>query len=236
MHEALLHGGFANNIAVNLEYVNSEEIDDAHVAEKLKGLDGILVPGGFGTRGVEGKITTIKYARENKIPFFGICLGMQCAVIEYARNVAKIADANSAEFETSTENPVIYLMAEWFDPRTSQKECRDTESEKGGTMRLGSYPCTLENDSLAHKAYGKNEIHERHRHRFEFNNKYSEILKENGLLLSGLSPAGDLVEIVEIKDHPWFLGCQFHPEFKSSPMKAHPLFKDFIAAALKNKK
>ncbi|XPV77747.1 MAG: CTP synthase [Desulfovibrio sp.] len=236
LHEALIHGGVKSDVEVELEYVNSEEITADNVAEKMKGLDGILVPGGFGHRGVEGKIESIRFARENKIPFFGICLGMQCAVIEYARNVAGLELANSEEFDETTENNVIYLMREWFDPRSKKTELRNESSEKGGTMRLGTYPCTLKDNTFAKKAYGERDIDERHRHRFEFNNKFAEVLQENGLVLSGVSPDQELVEIVELEGHPWFLGCQFHPEFKSTPMKPHPLFRDFIAAAKANKK
>ncbi len=231
LHEALVHGGVANKLAVKLKYVNSESITADNVVRLLDGLDGILVPGGFGSRGVEGKILAIRHARENNVPFFGICLGMQCAVIEYARNVAGIADANSAEFDAKTADTVIYLMTEWYDFRRKQVERRDSGSEKGGTMRLGLYPCMLVKGTNAHTAYGVDRVDERHRHRFEFNKAYFDRLEQSGLVFSGLSPDGELVEIVEIKDHPWFLGCQFHPEFKSYPMKPHPLFRDFIKAA-----
>ncbi|MFV0422850.1 CTP synthase [Oleidesulfovibrio sp.] len=231
LHEALVHGGVANKLAVDFKYVNSELITSDNVESSLESLDGILVPGGFGSRGVEGKILAIRYARENKVPFFGICLGMQCAVIEYARNVAGLSAANSEEFDEQTPDKVIYLMTEWYDFRSKQVERRDSGSEKGGTMRLGSYPCKLVKDTNAHAAYGTDNVDERHRHRFEFNNAYIETLEKAGLVFSGLSPDGELVEIVEIKDHPWFLGCQFHPEFKSYPMTPHPLFRDFIKAA-----
>ena len=200
----------------------------------MKGLDGILVPGGFGSRGVEGKIECIRYARENNIPFFGICLGMQCAVIEFARNVCGI-NANSEEFDPHAVEPVIYLMKEWYDFRTKKTECRDEESDKGGTMRLGAYPCKVLKNTKAYEAYNTVNIEERHRHRFEFNNKYIDTYKNKGLVLSGLAPDDSLVEIVELPDHPWFLGCQFHPEFKSRPMDPHPLFREFIAAAKANK-
>jgi CTP synthase len=230
LHEALVHGGVANDVAVHLEYVNSEEITDRNVKKRLSRLDGVLVPGGFGSRGVEGKIKAIQYARENKIPFFGICLGMQCAVIEYARNVLGI-DANSEEFDKQTQNPVIYLMKEWYDFRRKCKQVRCAESEKGGTMRLGAYPCVIKPDTRAHEAYGVKRLDERHRHRFEFNKSYEKQFEEKGLVFSGLSPDGELVEIVELPDHPWFLGCQFHPEFKSNPMRPHPLFREFIRAA-----
>ncbi|MBU1000908.1 MAG: CTP synthase [Proteobacteria bacterium] len=235
LHEALVHGGIANNLKLNLEYINSEEITSKNVEKKLKGLDGILVPGGFGSRGVEGKIKAIEYARVNKVPFFGICLGMQCAVIEFARNVAGLENANSEEFNQNTPHPVIYLMKEWFDFQKQQKEVRNESSDKGGTMRLGSYPCEVVKKTLADKAYQKSKVDERHRHRYEFNKQYFEMLGEKGLIFSGLSPDGELVEIVEVADHPWFLGCQFHPEFKSNPMRPHPLFAAFIGAAKKQK-
>ncbi len=236
LHEALIHGGVANEVKVNLRYVNSEEITSGNVKEKLAGLDGVLVPGGFGNRGVEGKITAIQYARENKVPFFGICLGMQCAVIEYARNVMGLKGANSEEFAPEGDDNVIYLMKEWYDYRTKKTENRCEESDKGGTMRLGAYPCKVVEGTKAMAAYGETEIQERHRHRYEFNKeKFADQLVEAGLVLSGLSPDEALVEIVEVADHPWFLGCQFHPEFKSNPMHAHPLFRDFIKAARDNK-
>ncbi len=231
LHEALVHGGVANEVKVELEYVNSEKVNAKNVEKKLKDLDGILVPGGFGMRGVEGKILSIKYARENKIPFFGICLGMQCACIEFARNVIGLEDANSVEFDDKTENDIIYLMKEWYDFRSKKTETRCEDSEKGGTMRLGSYPCKLKKDSIAYAAYQTININERHRHRFEYNNKFIEQFEENGMILSGTAPDESLVEIIELPNHPWFLGCQFHPEFKSSPMQPHPLFRDFIKAA-----
>ena len=236
LHEALVHGGIANRVAVDLRYVNSEEVTAENVAETFRGADGILVPGGFGYRGVEGKIESIRYARENGIPFFGICLGMQCAVIEFARHVAKIEGANSEEFNPLTSDKVIYLMTEWYDFRKKALEHRDSDSDKGGTMRLGAYPCSVEPGTHAFDAYSVPLIHERHRHRYEFNNAYRERLAENGMVFSGVSPDGNLVEIVEIPDHPWFLGCQFHPEFQSRPMKPHPLFKDFIRAACAGRK
>ena len=201
-------------------------------SELLADADGILVPGGFGTRGIEGKICSANHARVNKIPYFGICLGMQIAVIEFARNVAGLKDANSSEFNEFTPDPVIYLMLEWFDERTGATQRRDESSDKGATMRLGAYPCRITKDTLAYRAYGEENISERHRHRYEFNNDYKTLLAEKGLIISGSSPSGDLVEIIEIKDHPWFLGCQFHPEFKSRPMTPQPLFRDFIKAAL----
>jgi len=233
--EALTHGGIANDAKVNITWVDSEDIEAQGAQNMLKGADGILVPGGFGIRGVEGKIAAVRYARENKIPYFGICLGMQCAVIETARNLAGIKDANSSEFNLQTTDPVIYLIEQWFDYRTQSVQKRDLSCDKGGSMRLGSYPCKIEKGTLAYEAYGKDEIAERHRHRYEFNNRYKDALMKTGLVISGTSPDGELVEIVELRDHPWFLGCQFHPEFKSNPRKPHPLFTAFIKAALKQK-
>ena len=235
LHEALVHGGVANKIAVDLKYINSEDVTPKTADGILAGLDGILVPGGFGERGVDGKIFTVRYARENKIPYFGICLGMQCAVIEYARNVAGVEKADSEEFNPLTADKVIYLMKEWYDHRKGSRVQRTCDSDKGGTMRLGAYPCNVMEESLAFAAYGKKQIGERHRHRYEFNNAYLEPLKKAGMVFSGLSPDGELVEIVELTDHPWFLGCQFHPELKSNPMNPHPLFRDFIAAAKKQR-
>ena len=236
LHEALIHGGVANRVSVNLRYVNSENVDDSNVAATFAGCDGILVPGGFGYRGVEGKIAAISYARENRIHFFGICLGMQCAVIEFARHVAGLEDANSEEFDPLSAHKVIYLMTEWFDFRTKNLEKRDAESDKGGTMRLGAYPCKIIPDTRAFEAYGKELVEERHRHRYEFNNAFKDLLEEKGMVFSGTAPDGSLMEIVELPDHPWFLGCQFHPEFKSRPMAAHPLFREFIKAAKNNHK
>ena len=236
LHEALIHGGVANRVSVNLRYMNSENVDDSNVAATFAGCDGILVPGGFGYRGVEGKIAAIRYARENRIPFFGICLGMQCAVIEFARHVAGLEDANSEEFDPLSAHKVIYLMTEWFDFRTKNLEKRDAESDKGGTMRLGAYPCKIIPDTRAFEAYGKELVEERHRHRYEFNNAFKDLLEEKGMVFSGTAPDGSLMEIVELPDHPWFLGCQFHPEFKSRPMAAHPLFREFIKAAKNNHK
>ena len=236
LNEALYHGGAANDCNVNLVFVDSEKIEDGTCSEMLADVDGVLVPGGFGTRGIEGKICSANYARVNKIPFFGICLGMQIAVIEFARNVAGLDQANSAEFNEFTSDPVIYLMLEWYDERTGSTQRRDESSDKGATMRLGAYPCRLEKDTFAYSAYAEENISERHRHRYEFNNDYKDRLVEKGLVVSGSSPTGDLVEIIEIKDHTWFLGCQFHPEFKSRPMNPHPLFRDFIKAALEYKK
>jgi CTP synthase len=232
LNEALFHGGIANDCNVNLTFVDSEKMADGNCSELLADADGILVPGGFGTRGIEGKICSANHARVNQIPFFGICLGMQIAVIEFARNVAGLKDAHSSEFNEFTPDPVIYLMLEWFDERTGSTQQRDESSDKGATMRLGAYPCRITKDTLAYRAYGQENISERHRHRYEFNNDFKTLLAEKGLIVSGSSPSGDLVEIVEIKDHPWFLGCQFHPEFKSRPMTPQPLFRDFIKAAL----
>ncbi len=233
LNEALIHGGIPNRTKVNLKFVDSETIDADSCSLSLEGVDGVLVPGGFGSRGVEGKICAARYARENQIPYFGICLGMQIAVIEFARNQAGLDRANSTEFDLGTPHPVIYLMEEWFDDKSGTVQQRDVHSDKGGTMRLGAYPCRLEKDTVAYRAYGTETISERHRHRFEFNNAYMEPLKTAGLRISGLAPSGELVEIVELEDHPWYLGCQFHPEFKSRPMTPHPLFRSFIAAALK---
>jgi len=233
--EALTHGGIANDAKVKICWVDSEDIESKGVQQMLTGMDGILVPGGFGIRGVEGKIDSVKFAREGKIPYFGICLGMQCAVIEIARSLAAVRDANSSEFDPKTPNPVIYLLEQWYDYRSKSMQKRDLTSDKGGSMRLGSYPCRIEKGTLAYEAYHADEIFERHRHRYEFNMKYKEALQAAGLVISGISPDGELVEIVEIKDHPWFLGCQFHPEFRSTPRKPHPLFTAFIGAALKNR-
>ena len=232
LNEALYHGGAANDSKVNLVFVDSEKIEDGSCSEMLADADGVLVPGGFGIRGIEGKICAANYARVNKIPYLGICLGMQIAVVEFARNVAGLAQANSSEFNELTPDAVIYLMLEWFDEKAGATQRRDENSDKGATMRLGAYPCRLTKDTFAYQAYGVEDISERHRHRYEFNNDYKERLVEKGLVVSGASPSGDLVEIIEIKDHPWFLGCQFHPEFKSRPMDPHPLFRDFIKAAL----
>jgi len=224
LNEALAHGGIANNCRVNLHFVDSERLAKEGCGTDLSEADGILVPGGFGERGVEGMICAVKYAREEQIPFFGICLGMQMAVVEYARHVCGLAGANSAEFDPDTPAPVIDLLPE-------QKEVKD----KGASMRLGAFPCVLGTDSFAYNAYQEKEISERHRHRYEFNENFKKILTEKGLCITGNSPDGRLAEITEIKDHPWFLGCQFHPEFKSRPTAPHPLFTDFISAVLKHK-
>jgi len=236
LHESLVHGGIANDARVELKYIAAEDLETGEAIDELKECDGILVPGGFGSRGMEGKIRAITYARENKIPFFGICLGMQLAVVEFARTIAAMKGANSTELDQETPFPVIYLMKEWFDFRTGKTEVRDEGSDMGGTLRLGAYPCKLAEGTLAHTAYQQAEISERHRHRYEFNNLFREQLEEAGLVVSGTSPDDTLVEIVELADHPWFLGCQFHPEFKSKPMQPHPLFRDFIKASLENKK
>jgi CTP synthase len=220
LHEALVHGGLANEVAVQLEYLDSEQLERGSSAALLSGLDAILVPGGFGDRGVEGKISAIRYAREHGVPFFGICLGMQLAVIEFARNVCGLKGASSTEFDKDCSHPLIDLMPD-------QRGVKD----KGGTMRLGAFPCVLRAGSRAANVYGRDEISERHRHRFEFNNDYRDTLTRAGLVLSGTSPDDRLVEIVELESHPYFIGCQFHPEFKSRPMAAHPLFSQFVRAA-----
>ncbi len=234
LNEALTHGGISNQTKVELSFVDSSTLTTENIEEKLSCANGILVPGGFGSRGIEGKILATQYARENKIPFFGICLGMHMAVIEIARNLAGLEDANSEEFNPHTPYPVIYLMKEWYDEQTKQVVTRTLTSDKGGTMRLGAYPCEIQSDTLAHNAYKKDHIAERHRHRFEFNKEYVEQLTAAGMIVSGKSPDHELVEIIELKDHPWFLGCQFHPEFKSQPMNPHPLFREFIRAAVKS--
>lgn len=234
--EALFHGGIANNVKVNIQWIESEEIEKNGAERYLEDVEGILIPGGFGERGIEGKIEAVTYARKKKVPFLGICLGMQCAVIEFARNVCKMEAANSTEFDKNTEYPVIYLIEEWYDFRNQTVQRRDLKSDKGGTMRLGEYPCVLVKDTKAFATYNKEEITERHRHRYEFNNKYMDVLKEKGLKISGMSPDKQLVEIIELEDHPWFFGCQFHPEFKSRPLSPHPVFKAFVGAAFKEKK
>jgi CTP synthase len=222
--EALVHGGIANEVQVNLDCIEAEKIEQEGVDAVLDEVDGLLIPGGFGDRGSEGKIAAIRYARENQIPFFGICLGMQMAVVEFARNVCGLDGANSSEFDLQTPHPVIHLMEE-------QKSI-DT---KGGTMRLGNYPCVLQNGTLAARLYAREKISERHRHRYEFNNTYRAEFGAKGMVLSGLSPDSNLVEIIELKNQPWFLGCQFHPEFKSRPMDCHPLFRGFIQAAVEKR-
>lgn len=235
LHEALVHGGLANDLRVELKYVSSDELSEVNVEEMLGDADGILVPGGFGARGIEGKILAINYARTKKVPFFGICLGMQLSVVEFARNVLGWKEANSTEFDPETPYPVIYLMKEWYDYRKGRVERRDEGCDLGGTMRLGAYPCVLKPGSICHKAYGVDNVFERHRHRYEFNNAYRSALEEAGLKVVGTSPDGELVEVVELEDHPWFVGVQFHPEFKSKPLAPHPLFVDFIRASYENK-
>jgi CTP synthase len=229
--EALIHGGIANDARVHLKYIDSEQIEKQGAHGFLEGVNGVLVPGGFGTRGIEGKVSAVQYAREKKVPYFGICLGMQCAVIEISRHCAGLERANSTEFDSATPHPVIYLLEMWTD-RDHVLQRRRSDTPKGGSMRLGAYPCRLEERTLALEAYGKKLIYERHRHRYEFNNAYMDALAKTGVVYSGVSPDKGLVEIIELKDHPWFLGCQFHPEFKSKPMDPHPLFREFIRASL----
>ena len=221
--ESIKHAGYENNVGVEIKFIDSETITEDNAEKKLGGMDGIIVPGGFGNRGIEGKIQTVKYARENKIPFLGICLGMQMAVIEFARDVLNLEDADSLEFNENTKNPVIHIM-----------ENQKNITKKGGTMRLGAYPCVLKENTLAYSLYGKKEISERHRHRYEFNNEYKKAMEEKGMVFSGTSPEGNLVEIVELKDHPYFIAGQFHPEFKSRPDRPQPLFVGLVRAA-KNK-
>ena len=225
VYESITHAGIANNCRVNVVRIDAEDVEKKGGLTKLKGLDGILVPGGFGDRGTEGKIAAARYARENKIPYYGLCLGLQIAVIEFARNVLKLGGANSTEFEANPAHPVINMMEE-------QKKVID----KGATMRLGSYECALTTGTRAAKAYGASSIRERHRHRYEVNNAYVDQLKREGMVISGINPRRNLVEIIELKDHPWFVAVQFHPEFQSKPNRAHPLFAAFIAATIKNKK
>jgi CTP synthase len=218
--EAFIHAGAENQVKVKMKPVNAEDCENENFEDLLKGVSGVLVPGGFGERGIEGKIRAIRYARENKIPFFGICLGLQCAVVEFARNVCGMKNANSSEFKKTKYN-VIDLMPD-------QKDVKDM----GATMRLGAYPCVIQEKTKSHEAYKSNYISERHRHRYEVNNKFRRKLMENGLVLSGLSPDKELVEMIELKDHPWFVACQFHPELKSRATNAHPLFREFVHAAL----
>jgi CTP synthase len=224
VNESIVHGGIRNDCAVEVSYIDAEDIEQQGPESLLANLDGILVPGGFGDRGTEGKIIASRFARENNIPYFGLCLGMQIAVIDFARNELGLTDANSTEFNPNTPHPVIDIMGD-------QKEIKD----KGATMRLGACPCTLTKGSLAYAAYEKEQVSERHRHRFEFNNNYREQLEKAGLIVSGTNPDRDLVEIIEVKGHPWFVGVQFHPEFQSKPNKAHPLFASFVEAALVRK-
>jgi CTP synthase len=221
LNEALLHGGIANDVRVNLSFVDSQEVEEQGADKLLSGVDAILVPGGFGVRGTEGKIAAVRYARERKIPFFGICLGLQMAVVEFSRDVLGLKDANSLEFDEHTPYPVVTLM-----------ESQVTVKDKGGTMRLGSYACALQPGTLSHKLYGQDVVQERHRHRYEVNNAYRGRLQEAGLLISGHNPELNLVEMIELKDHPFFIGCQSHPEFQSKPFAPHPLFSGFIKAAV----
>jgi CTP synthase len=225
LREALLHGGLAHDVRVNIHWIDAEGLTEPGYEAQLAAFDGILVPGGFGKRGIEGMIQAIRFARERKVPYFGICLGMQTAVIEFARNVCGLPEANSTEFEPATPHPVIFKL----------RELKGVD-ELGGTMRLGAYPCVLAEGSFAHRAYGERQISERHRHRYEFNRDYEEILTAHGLRIAGQTPDGVYVEICEIPDHPWFLGCQFHPEFKSRPLEPHPLFRAFIGAALEHRR
>jgi len=234
LNEALIHAGIRTRLKVNINYIDSEMIEDEGIA-RLKDVDAILVPGGFGERGVEGKIATVRYARENKIPYLGICLGMQVAVIEFARDVAGLEGAHSTEFLPKSLHPVIGLITEWMAD-SGQLEIRDENSDLGGSMRLGGQQCRLQSDSLAFQMYQKDVITERHRHRYEFNNQYFEKLEKAGMRFSGKSIDGRLVEVVEIPGHPWFLACQFHPEFTSTPRKGHPLFSGFVVAASQHKK
>ncbi len=234
LDEALTHAGLKTCLKIKVIYVDSEDIEEYGTA-KLEDVDAILVPGGFGERGVEGKVSTVRYARENKIPYLGICLGMQSAVIEFARNVAGLEGAHSTEFLPYSPHPVIGLITEWME-ENGQMEMRNETSDLGGTMRLGAQKCRLLENSLAHQMYKKDVINERHRHRYEFNNKYIDILEKHGLTFSGKSIDGRLVELIEIEDHPWFLACQFHPEFTSTPLRGHPLFSGFVEAAYKYKK
>ena len=226
LNEAVRHAGVNSGANVEIDYVDAEKLEDKDNS-LLENAAGIIVPGGFGGRGIEGKINAIKYAREKKIPFLGICLGMQAAVIEFARNVCDLDNANSTEFDKNTEYPVIGLIEEWLD-NTGSIEYRDINSNIGGTMRLGEQECMLEKDSNVFNAYKTKSVLERHRHRYEFNNEFREILKKNGLIISGKSFDGTLVEVIELENHPWFLGCQFHPEFTSKPINGHPLFEAFV--------
>ena len=234
LNEALKHGGFKNNLKVDIDYVDSEKLDSKNVHRKLGKSNAILVPGGFGERGIEGMVTAVKYARTKLIPYLGICLGMQIAVIEFARNIARLKLANSTEFDKTTNYPVVGLISEWLDSEGSI-ERRDSNSDLGGTMRLGSQECILENNSLTRALYKKSRIQERHRHRYEVNNNLIDILVSKGLKVVGKSADKMLVEVIEIDEHPWFIGCQFHPEFTSDPRSGHPLFTGFIKAAKKNK-
>ena len=234
LNEALKHGGFKNNLKVDIDYVDSEKLNSKNVSSKLKDSDAILVPGGFGERGIEGMICAVKFARTKLVPYLGICLGMQIAVIEFARNIAKMKLANSTEFDSETKYPVVGLISEWLDSEGSVEK-RDSNSDLGGTMRLGSQECILKKDSLTRKMYKTSKIMERHRHRYEVNNNHIDFLMSKGLQVVGKSSDKMLVEVIELGDHPWFVGCQFHPEFTSDPRKGHPLFTGFVKAAKQNK-
>ena len=229
LSEALIHAGIHTHTKVNIRYIDSEQIEKEGT-DSLAGVDAILVPGGFGERGVEGKIATVRYARENRVPYLGICLGMQVAVIEFARNIAGLTGAQSTEFNKETPHPVIALITEWLNA-DGQLETRNENSDMGGTMRLGGQACRMQEGSLSRELYGSEVIVERHRHRYEFNNQYLEKLQEAGLRIAGRSIDGKLVEMIEIGDHPWFVACQFHPEFTSTPRDGHPLFSGFVRAA-----
>ena len=234
LSEALAHAGVHAGTRVKIQYLDSEEIERTGT-DCLSGIDAVLVPGGFGERGIEGKIAAVRFAREQRLPYLGICLGMQVAVIEYARNVAGLAGAHSTEFDPQTPHPVIALITEW-QTEGGQRETRAANADKGGTMRLGGQNCRLEPGSLARRVYGRHQIRERHRHRYEFNNRYCDAMKDAGLRFSGWSLDSRLVEIVEIPDHPWFVGCQFHPEFTSTPRDGHPLFRGFVEAAMAHRR
>ena len=225
INESLIHAGIANNCRINSQFIDAEEINPQTVSERLSAFDGIIVPGGFGNRGIEGKIEAIKFLRESGKPFFGICLGMQVAAIEFARNALGLSDANSQEFDEKNSNLIIHMM-----------EHQKSISNKGGTMRLGGFPCAIMEGTKTFKAYGKKEVSERHRHRFEFNNKYLKAFEQGGMIFSGKSPDQTLVEIMELSSHPWYVACQFHPELKSRPMEAHPLFRAFIEASINLKR
>ena len=227
LNEAIKHAGVHCGVDVIIEYIDAEKLNESSYEQLLKNSGGVIVPGGFGDRGIEGKINAVKFCRENNVPFLGICLGMQAAVIEFSRNVCNLKNSNSTEFDKNTEFPVIALIEEWLDKKGSV-EYRDVNSNIGGTMRLGEQECILKQDSNVYKAYKADSIFERHRHRYEFNNEYKNLLEKNGLIISGCSSDGTLVEVVELKGHPWFLGCQFHPEFTSKPVEGHPLFMAFI--------
>ncbi len=227
IREALVHGGIANDVGIDLEWITSARFESGEADNALDGFHALLIPGGFGERGVEGMIEAVRWARENGLPFFGICLGLQTAIIEFARNVCGLEETNSSEFETQCTNPVIALMSE-------QREVLDAEA-MGGTMRLGAYPCRMRSGSRAARIYGEDEVNERHRHRYEVNNKYRELLEEYGLQCTGTSPDNALVELIELPNHPWFMGCQFHPELRSRPTRPHPLFASFVGAALERK-